>query len=94
MLVKIELNLTILHLLHPHLPTAADHVCRLSKITTKSLFTPLIRVVHNPASGKNGNPATFAVILAIFENSGKIAGLANPAILWAVNPVNTFPKLD
>ena len=34
-----------------------------------------IRVVHNPAIliplVKNGNPATFAVIHAIFENSGK-----------------------
>ena len=44
------------------------------------------RVVHNtailiPLVEKNGNPATFAVIHAIFENSGKkIAGLANPAI--------------
>ena len=35
-----------------------------------------IRVVHNPAIliplvEKNGNPATFTVIHAIFENSGK-----------------------
>ena len=40
------------------------------------------RVVHNPAiliplvEKKNGNPATFAVIHAIFENSGKNSGIS------------------
>ena len=39
------------------------------------------RVVHNPAMliplvEKSGNPATFAVIHAIFENSGKNSGIS------------------